>query len=242
MKVALIGDVHANLPALETVLAHARGQRVEATWNVGDFVGYGAFPEEVVQRLRREGALSILGNYDLKVLKFARKKRKWRRSKHPDKFLAFQWAYEHLSKKSLKYLRGLPEEIRLEIAGRQILLTHGSPASNEEHLTPTTPESRLQELAGMARADLLICGHSHQPFVRQVDGVWFINTGSVGRPDDGDPRACYAVLELAREGVQVRHYRLAYDVARAVAAIRAHGLPEAFAQMMLSGRPLDAVL
>jgi hypothetical protein len=78
--------------------------------------------------------------------------------------------------------------------------------------------------------------------VRQVDGVWFINTGSVGRPDDGDPRACYAVLELAREGVQVQHHRLAYDVARTVAAVRAHGLPEAFAQMMLRGRPLDAVL
>jgi putative phosphoesterase len=241
MKVALIGDVHANLPALETVLAHARAQRVEATWNVGDFVGYGAFPEEVVQRLRREGALSILGNYDLKVLKFVRKKRKWRKSKHPDKFLAFQWAYEHLSKKSLAYLRALPEEIRLEIAGYQVLLTHGSPASNEEHLTPTTPESRLRELTGVAQADLIICGHSHQPFVRRVDGVWFINTGSVGRPDDGDPRACYAILELDREGVRVQHHRLAYDVARAVAAIRAHGLPEAFAQMMLQGRPLDAV-
>ena len=68
MSVALIGDVHANLPALEAVLDHAAGQGVDAVWNVGDFVGYGAFPDEVVRRLRREGVLSIVGNYDLKVL------------------------------------------------------------------------------------------------------------------------------------------------------------------------------
>ena len=82
MKVALIGDVHANLPALEAVLAHAHGseneQSVEAIWNVGDFVGYGAFPNEVIQRLRDEDALSIIGNYDQKVLQFKKEKKKWR--------------------------------------------------------------------------------------------------------------------------------------------------------------------
>ena len=89
---------------------------------------------------------------------------------------------------------------------------------------------------------MIICGHSHRPFVRQVDGVWFINTGSVGRPDDGDPRACYAILEIDSESIQVQHYRLEYDVERAVAAIRENELPEAFAQMLLQGRDLDTVL
>ena len=113
MKIALIGDVHANLPALEAVLAHAHQQGVEAIWNLGDFLGYGAFPDEVVVRLRAEGALSIIGNYDLKVLKFPKRKEKWDKSKHPQKYLAFQWAYEHLSKESRKYLRSLPEEIQI---------------------------------------------------------------------------------------------------------------------------------
>jgi hypothetical protein len=75
-----------------------------------------------------------------------------------------------------------------------------------------------------------------------VGGVWFINTGSVGRPDDGDPRATYAVLKLKPESLEVRHWRVDYDVARSVAAIREHQLPEAFAQMTLKGRNLDAVL
>jgi putative phosphoesterase len=242
MKVALIGDVHANLPALETVLARVHEAGVQEIWHVGDFVGYGAFPDEVVQQLRREDVLSIVGNYDLKVLKFKKKGDKWRKSKRPEKYLAFKWAYENLSKKSRNYLRLLPQQIRMEVADKRILLTHGSPASNEEHLTPDTPEGRLGELVKMADVDLIICGHSHQPFTRQVDGVWFINTGSVGRPDDGDPRAAYAILHIGPELLQVSHYRVEYDVARAVAAIREHELPESFAQMMLQGRNLDAML
>ena len=242
MKVALIGDVHANLPALEAVLAHAHDQGVEAIWNVGDFVGYGAFPDSVVQRLRKENVLSIAGNYDLKVLQFKQKREKWRKKKQREKYLAFKWAYENLSKKSRKYLRFLSKELRLKVKGKRILLTHGSPASNEEHLIPDTPEERLRKLAKMAKADVILCGHSHQPFARQVDDVWFINPGSVGRPDDGDPRACYAILQIKSEGLQVRHYRLEYDIERAVAAIRKQQLPEAFAQMTLLGYNLDVVL
>ena len=108
MRVALIGDVHANLPALEAVLEHAESQAVEAIWNVGDFVGYNAFPEEVVQRLRAEGAISVVGNYDLKVLKFPAKDTKWRTKKRPEKYLAFKWAYENLSEQSRAHLAALP--------------------------------------------------------------------------------------------------------------------------------------
>jgi hypothetical protein len=75
-----------------------------------------------------------------------------------------------------------------------------------------------------------------------VDGVLWINTGSVGRPDDGDPRACYAVLQIGAKRIQVTHHRVEYDVERAVAAIREHNLPEVFAQMILSGRNMEAAL
>jgi len=241
MRVALIGDIHANLPALEAVLAHARKQDVEAIWNVGDFVGYGPFPDEVVQLLRQEDILSIVGNYDLKVLQFKDKKKKWRKKKPTEKYVAFWWAHENLSKKSRKYLQFLSQEIRMKIAGRRILLTHGSPLSNEESLTPSTPEDRLIELGRGAKADVIICGHSHQPFVRQVDGVWFINTGSVGRPDDGDSRACYAILEFDSSSLEVEHHRVTYDIDRAVAAIRERRLPEIFAQMILQGRSMEEV-
>ena len=242
MKVALIGDVHANLPALEAVLEDAHQRGVEEVWNIGDFVGYGAFPDEVVRRLQQEKALSIIGNYDIKALKVKKKKKKWKNSKMPEKWFAFNCAYDNLSEPSREYLKSLPEELRLEVASKRILLTHGSPAANDEYVGENTSEERLRELAELADADIIICGHSHQPFKRKFEGVWFINTGSVGRPDDGDPRACYAVMQIRPGFFQLRHYRVEYDVDRAVAAIRENGLPEAFAQMMIQGRNLDAVL
>jgi putative phosphoesterase len=222
-------------------LAHAQSQKADALWNVGDFIGYGAYPNQVIKRLRMMEAVSILGNYDLKVLKIKRKKKKWRKKRLPQKLLAFEWAHDELSKKNRRYLKSLPKEVRFEILDRRVLLTHGSPESNEELLTPETPNSRLRDLALIAEADLVIFGHSHQPFARKVAGTWFINTGSVGRQDDGDPRAAYAVLRLSEEIVEVEHFRVAYDVERMVKEIRKKGLPEEFAQMFIRGLPLEEV-
>jgi putative phosphoesterase len=240
MKVALIGDIHANLPALEAVLAHIQEQQAEAVWHVGDFVGYGPFPNEVVQLLRkREDVLSIVGDHDRDVLQFKHKQDKWRKSKPPEKYQALKWAYQSLSKKNRKYLRFLSQRLRLKAKGHRILLTHGSPASDTERLTPDVSDDHLRELAAMAKADIIIVGHSHEPFARQVDGVWFINTGSVGRAGDGDPRASYAILEIESDDIQVQFFRISYDVERTVTAIRDNGLPEGFAQMLLQGSDVD---
>jgi putative phosphoesterase len=240
MKIALLGDIHANLPALEAVLSHARQQAAAAIWNVGDIIGYGAYPNQVIERLREVRAISILGNYDIKVLNFPEKKSKWRKSKRSEKYLAFRWAHKQLTASNRQYLSKLPQELRLNIASRRILLTHGSPVSNVEPLTAGTPEERLEQLSRIAQADVVICGHSHQPFARQAGGVLFINTGSVGRQGDGDPRACYAILELAESCLTVQHYRVEYDTERAAAAIRLAELPEIFAQMVLLGCEFDA--
>lgn len=241
MRIALIGDVHGNLPALEAVLADSQARGCETVWNIGDFVGYGAFPDQCVRLLAERADVSIIGNYDQKTLQFPEKAKTWRKSKRREKWQAFRFACERLSKPSRKFLEALPEQVRLEVAGRRVLLCHGSPADPGEHLWPDTPEARLRELADLADADVVVCGHSHQAFVREVGGVTFINTGTVGRPDDGDPRACYAVLDLTPDGLRVEHHRVAYDVERAVAALREAGLPEAFAEMMRQGRKLDDV-
>jgi len=241
MKIALIGDIHANLPALQAVLTHAAAQGARQIYNIGDFVGYGPFPEEVVALVQATGIPSIQGNYDRKTLQSARKGEVWPIKKHPLKWLAFRWAYDHLSPASRRYLAALPRQRRLRIAGWRILLVHGSPVDQDEHLTPETPEQRLGELAQQAKADVIVCGHSHQAFVRQAGEVWFINTGSVGRPDDGDPRAGYALLDLGRGRRTVQHYRLEYALEETLQAIRRYGLPEEFAQMFLQGRNLKGL-
>ena len=242
MRAAVIGDIHANLPALQAVLEHARSQSIDEIWNIGDSIGYGAFPDEVIQFLMQTEIISILGNYDAKVLRFEQKKKKWKKKKLHEKWLAFKFASDHLAESSRNYLKSLPEEIGLEREGWRILLTHGSPGSPEEHLTPNTPNNRLQEIASQTPADIILCGHSHIPFTRLCDKTWFINTGSVGRPDDGDPRASYVIIELTRQSISTIHFRIPYDVNRAANAIREYNLPESFAQMTIRGYSLDDVL
>jgi putative phosphoesterase len=241
MRVALLGDAHGNLQALDAVLRDIRRRRVDAIWNLGDLVGYGPCPEEVVQRLRKEVALGIAGNFDLRVLGADPRDPGTKRSP-VDKWIAPAWAHENLSPASLRYLASLPRERRLVVEGHSVLLTHGSPASNTERLEPATDPERLAELAKMARAEIVLCGHSHMPFVRQADGVTFVNPGGVGRSDDGNPRASYALLELDRDRVRVVHHRVRYDLHAAVAALRQRGLPESFGRMLLEARTLDAVL
>ena len=242
MKVALIGDVHANLPALEAVLEHAKRYGVDEIWNLGDFVGYGAFPDEVVKKLKKLGAISVIGNYDRKVLKVKEKSEDWQKSKHPLKYFSFRWTFDQLSRDSLEYLRDLPLERKLEVADKKILLVHASPESIKEHLDSETPEKRLKELAKRAKADVVVCGHSHRPFFREADNVFFINPGSVGRSDLGDPRACYAILQIKPGSFQIHHHRIEYNIEKAIAGIRKNKLPEEFIEMLKLGRTLNEVL
>ncbi len=235
--IALIGDVHANLPALEAILEDASNKGISEIWNVGDLTGYGAFPDEVVQRLREEDAQSVAGNYDQKVLEVKEKKEEWKKRKQSEDKSAVKWTYDALSKKSRKYLKSLPEELRLEAGGKRILITHRNLLAGEE-INPETPDERLRELSRFADADVVIFGHSHRPFSRQVDDVWFINPGGTGIQDDGDLRASYATLQLAP--FEVNHYRVAYDVEKAAEAIRENGLPEIFARMTLEGLSQEA--
>ena len=207
-----------------------------------------AFPDQVVRRMKGPRFSSIIGNYDLKVLNFPKKNKKWRRNKHPLKWQAFKWAYDNLSDQSRKFLHTLPEHKILEIEDRRFLLVHASPASNEELLEPDTSQKRLLELSQLAESTYgsglaaIIFGHSHQAFTRQVGDTYFVNTGSVGRSDDGDPRAAYAILQVDSTGTSYQHFRVNYDVDKVVAAIRQKGLPEAFAQMLIQGRDLETVL
>jgi putative phosphoesterase len=247
-RIALLGDVHANLPALEAVLTHAQSLGVSTYWNIGDFVGYNAFPDQVVKRMQKKNFCNIIGNYDLKVLKFPQKEKKWRKNKQPQKWMAFKWAYQNLSPESRAYLASLPEELSLMVGDQKFLLVHGSPLSNEDVLDKSTPDERLLELKNIAERNYevefaaIICGHSHEAFTRRIENTLFINTGSVGRPGDGNPRAAYAFLQINGTRLQVSHYRLNYDIGEAVEAIRKNGLPKAFSEMIIHGQELEWVL
>ena len=237
--IALISDVHGNLPALEAVLEDAARHDADEIWNLGDMLGYGPFPNEVVEALRTARAVSIIGNYDLKVLDFQKKRGKWKRKKAPAKYMGFAWNDAQLSDANRAFLEVLPEQVRRKVGGLKALLVHGSPASVDELLGSETPGSRLTELAKLAEADLVVCGHSHEPFVRRAGKTSFINPGSVGRPEGGDWRASYALIGLANGTLKVGHRRVPYDVERVVRAVHAAGLPQDYADVFREARSLD---
>lgn len=229
MRIALLSDVHANLPALEAVLDHIPDQTFDRVYCLGDLVGYAPFPNEVVERIQREQIPTIMGNYDDGV-GFERDDcgcayREGDEKQRGDRSLA--WTKAHTTSATKDFLRSLYAQIRFDADGRRILLVHGSPRKINEYLFEDRPPSSFQRLAASSNADVIAYGHTHKPYVKVVENVLFLNAGSVGKPKDGDSRACYAILDTAT--LDVRFVRVTYDIRAVTDAIRASELPAEFA-------------
>ena len=153
--------------------------------------------------------------------------------------ISFLWTREHTSDSNKKWLRTLPREIRLEVEGKRILLCHGSPRSTTEYLFENRSDGFLRRFAAGgkddANADIIVFGHTHVPYHRVVDGVHFVNSGSVGRPKDADNRAGYVVLILENGNIQLEVVRLNYDVELAAKRLVDAGLPDYFAAYLRTG-------
>ena len=208
-------------------------ERIDVFLNAGDSIGFGPFPNEVMELLCEKNVLSIVGNYDLEVIEGKTKEK-------GEKNLALKFAKKELSKVCEDYLRSLPQELRFEVAGKKLLVTHGSPESIDEHIYSDTPVERLETFSNSAKADVIIVGHSHEQLLRDVNGTSFVNPGSVGRPGDGNPQAAYAILEF--NPFKVEMIRLDYDVSAAADALRKKSLPESFSQMLLQGVSLGTII
>lgn len=243
MKLTLLADVHGNLPALEAVLRYAHTQGADGViLNLGDLTGYGPFPEEVVRWSRSSKVVSVLGDYDQKVLSKKQRKSQWKGVKKADKREMFAWTYRALTKSSRKFLRSLPEYQLIEVEGIRILLSHGSPVEPGDTGQRDVPQAYLVDLAETEGASVVVSGHTHQSFSYEEQGILFINPGSVGRPDDGDPRASCAILEIEKGEVKVQHYRVPYNIIAAVHGLRRAGLPEVFTQVLRRGLTYNDVV
>jgi predicted phosphodiesterase len=239
VRIAFLTDVHGNLPALEAVLTDIGREGADAVWDGGDAVGYHPWPSECVRLLARTCAVTVMGNYDRKVLKVPRRRRRWLRTKDPLKAATLIWAWDHLAPDARELLARRPSRARPEVpSGPSVLVCHGSPASRKEVLGPATPAARWRELSAAAAADLVLHGHTHVPYTRRDGGTFYANPGSVGRSEDGDPRAAYALVDLERDGAHVQLRRVAYDTERVAREIRAHDLPPVFAAMVVRGLSL----
>lgn len=233
MTVGIISDIHGNLPALDAVLADLATRRVDAIYCLGDLVGYGPFPNEVTDRIRTGAIPTVMGNYDDGV-GYDRDAcgcvyRTPVEQERGQQSLA--WTRARVTGRNKAFLRALPPEIRIEEGSTRVLLVHGSPRHMNEYLFEDRPVARFRRLAASSGADIIAFGHTHRPYSKTVNGVRFVNAGSVGRPKDGDWRACYVILNTgATEPVEF--VRVPYDAARVAAVIRTSGLPDAFADLI----------
>jgi len=256
VRLAIVSDIHANLPALEVVLADAQRVGVDQLWCLGDVVGYGAHPDECASLIAERSALCLVGNHDLAVLGELDDS-----AFSPAAAAAVRWTRETARPETIEFLRGLePAE-----ESREVALYHASPRDPiwEYVLWP----DQAAECIAVQAARVSLVGHSHVAlfFVMAQDGDrrppgqtieledvakgaqavagtrldlsegrWLINPGSVGQPRDGDPRAAW--MELDTDAWEATYHRVAYEIDRAADAIAANELPEHLAKRLYVGQ------
>ncbi|MCG1035508.1 metallophosphoesterase family protein [Polaribacter sargassicola] len=227
MKIAFFSDIHANLPALEAFFKDVDSENVDTIYCLGDLVGYNIWPNEVVNRIRKRGIITIMGNHDENLLKPIIKE-----TTPSNKGLTRSMVTDE----NRAYLINLPRHLTLSFVNNNtpfnLLLTHGSVKAINDYMVVDYPEDEVLSMMQSKEADVLLCGHTHKPFHRVIkEGNNFkhvVNIGSVGKPKDGDPRICYAILELNQntipsnpEAIKVTFKRAEYDVEKAAKAVEA---------------------
>jgi diadenosine tetraphosphatase ApaH/serine/threonine PP2A family protein phosphatase len=237
---AIVSDIHGNLEALEAVLADLDQVRPASIQCLGDFVGYGASPNECIARLRPLIEHAVAGNHDLAAcgklqLQYF----------NASAAVAAQWTDRALTPEHRRYLLELP----LAVEWRETLLVHASPTEPEEWHYVLSPETAAAEM-GAYRESVCFIGHSHFPgtFDRHGDRIrytraaevlledghrYLVNVGSVGQPRDGDPRAAYMLYDEAARAL--RHVRVDYDLQGAMRRILDAGLPPFLAERLQWG-------
>lgn len=222
MRLGLISDIHANLPALEAVLDDMSG--VDDIVCAGDVVGYGPWPRECVERVRDVASVTVQGNHDRNV-------------ETPEQYLhnelahaGLELASEKLDSDQLSWLSNLP--FRTDIAGGEFVLAHSHPDPDERG-TYVFPRHFPQVRPALDDYRGAIIGHTHIQHEATIDERLIVNPGSVGQPRDSDPTAAYAVLDTSNVAVELR--RTEYDIDRVVSAVEDEGLPVESGTRLLAG-------
>lgn len=257
MKIALFSDIHANLPALQACLRQLDAIKPDAIYCLGDLVGYNIWPNEVVNEIRRRGIPTIAGNYDFGIGRNSDEcgcAYKTDEEREMGK-VSIRFTNSIIGDVERRYLRTLPAHINIEFQLNNdklfLMLVHGSPRKINEYLFEDREEASMLRIMETANADILCFGHTHKPFHRVMQSGTHdvpryrhaINIGSVGKPKDGDPRGCFALLTVdehatacSRSSVSVSFIRFEYDLEDAARAIEQSPLPNAYADMLRQGR------
>lgn len=240
MKLILFSDIHANEPALNRLFQNLDDEHYDACYCLGDLVGNNIRPNECVEMIRKAHIQVLAGNHDVKAAITQSEKLY---DSDPD-------GYGLINEANKAYLALLPRHIRLtyrkEQATADILMAHGSPRKIDEHVFEDASDDFLLQMLKESDARVLCVAHTHKPFFRTVRGdsgqdFYVINTGSVGKPKDGDIRGSYIRLIVHSnfpdiDGISVEIVRFHYDVESVARAIEASHLSSELAHDLRNGR------
>jgi putative phosphoesterase len=256
MKIALISDIHANLPALQACLQQIDLLKPDVVYCLGDLVGYNIWPNEVIHQIRERHIPTIAGNYDQGIgLNSADCGCAYKtESEKAMGAISIAFTNDHIGEEERLYLKTLPKHIRIEIMTTEglitIMLVHGSPRKINEYLFEDREDESFLRMMEKAGADILCFGHTHKPFHKVLEAgsgdqpkfLHAINIGSVGKPKDGNPDGCFVILSLTefsslsdKTSIGVEFIRFPYEVEKAASAIEDSILPDAYAEMLRKG-------
>lgn len=229
-RIALFGDVHGNLLALEAVRAAVKAAKPDAVMIAGDHVLNGPEPAATIDALREleaDGALVVQGNTDIAVADFDYAAAfPWMTEGVPESFRsAAQWAHDAIGPERVDWLRRLPAERRLRTDDTLSLVCHGSPGSQTAGFDQALDPGIVIERLARTDARIVACGHTHLPEVRDFGWKLIVNSGSAGFVFDGEPTASWALIEIDGDEVRAEIRRAEFDVMAVANAISTRGLP-----------------
>ena len=191
MKIAVISDIHGNIDALSTLLEDVDSEKVDTIICLGDLVGYGPYPNQVISMVRNRHIICIKGNYDSSV---ADNKYSYIRETSLNSF-SLPWTVNELTEENRLFLQNLPSTITLNIANKNLLFVHGSPNKINEYLLKDADNTR--DIMNSINEDILFCAHTHLPDIKEFSDKLYINCGSVGKPKIGRPNITYCIFNIA---------------------------------------------
>jgi putative phosphoesterase len=223
VHLAVLSDIHGNLPALEAVLQDLQRCNIRGIIVAGDFIG-GPQPIETIRRLQSLDTWMIRGNSDDNLLRYGNglAPQVWQSSRQ---FALLRWAHRHVDRDTFEFLQSLPEQRVVHMPGTvAIRVVHGSPRNPSESIFPDREPATLDMALAQVDEPVFVCGHTHIPWKVKRHGRLALNPGAVCGPLNGDVRAQYALLTWQDSDWQVDHRAVAYDLEQIHVAFRESGL------------------
>lgn len=236
MRIAVISDIHSNIYALNEVLADLKKRNVDLTVCTGDLVGYATRPNEVIETLRREKILTIMGNYDEAIGNF----KIICGCDYPDPKdaekagMSMHFTGQETTPENKAYLRNLPKEATITFNNKTVKFVHGSTRIINEYLKENSKEA--EEVMGELVEDILVCGHTHIPYAKYYGDKLLVNAGSVGKPKTNKPDANYVIMDIQDSTVEIEIIEVPYDFEKIAKEIEENViLPNDFARLIREG-------